>query len=260
MRTFKQLFLLLLLLAVAGLIGIQWWVRSSAGVSSIERRIKALTGLETTIGSVRLGWNLDFLVTDLALILKDSERGDQVLLEAPAVSVSGRCNKRVIRLSRPVAKAVQSQRGEWAPSILKGFADRDAFFEALLALSASLKRAFEVTDAVLVMQGADGSEIASYSGVNWYHAPARLKGRLGLMHNVFSLQCVDGKPEAMASEWLSDGQGTYFISAPDAVPVAKPSVLEQVAVLPSEEVVEAAASETTEKQAPVSDEEELKTE
>jgi len=239
MRTLKRLFLLLLLLAVASLIAAQWWVRSAAGVSSVERRIKAATGLETEIESVRLGWNFDFLVTDLALILKDAEHGDQVLLEAPAVAALGRCDKRIIRVSRPVIKAVQSQRGEWSPSQLKSFADRDGAFKALLSLSASVTRAFEITDAVFVMQGADGRDVVSFSGINWYHAPARLKGRPGLMHNVFSLQCIDGEPEPMAFEWLSDSRGTYFLSGPEAVVQTH---------VPAEKPVEASVAEEESKE------------
>lgn len=264
MRTFKRLILLLLLLAVAGLIASQWWVRSAAGVSSIERRIKASTGLEAEVGAVRLGWNLDFLITDLTLILKDAEADDHVLLEAPAVSFSGRCHRRMIRVSRPIIKAVQSRRGEWAPSQLKDFAGRDEAFNALLSASASVKRAFEITDAVLVMQGADGGEIVSFSGINWYHAPARLKGRPDLMHNVFSLQCIDGAQVTMASEWLSDRQGTYFLSVSDALLAATlPAEVSEPSDLPDVESVHVEETDVSVEQAveiPVTPEEKIATE
>lgn len=240
MRTFKRLILLLLVLAIAGLIAVQWWVRSSGGISSFEQRIKASTGLEPKIGAVQLRWNLNVLATDLALILKNGENEDQVLFEAPAVTLSGHCRGRVIRVSRPAIKAVQSRRGEWVPSQLKDFVDSDAFLKSLLALSSLIDENFEITDAVFVMQGSDGREVVSYSGMNWYHAPAHLKGRLGLMHNIFSLQCVDGQPLPLAYEWLSDSRGTYFLSSSDDAVQADAS-LEETAEpsIPAEEELNA---------------------
>ena len=211
MRTFKRFILFLILLAVIGVLCAHWLARSSAGVSFVENRIKAATGYEATIKSVRLGMGFGLMISDLRLTLKDEADAEKNVLVAPVVEVSGLCHKSRIRLSRPVFTAFQSPLGDWTPSHLKEFIDTRTFWSSLSALGGKIDRSFEITDGTIVMKDSSGKEVTTYSGLSWYHAPAKIKGHAGLQHDVVSLQCIKGQQVKLMGEWLSDGNGMYFI-------------------------------------------------
>jgi len=212
MRTFKHLILFTLLLLVVGLVVGQWWVRSAAGISSMERRIKAATGLEAVVGSVRLNLNLSLTLTDVELILRDVADGDRTVLEVPAVTISGCGSRRRVRASRPLLTAVQTRRGDWVPAQARAFVDPDGLFEAVCALGRSLSLSLSIVDAGVVLQGMGGRETVSYSGIDWQLAPAALAGHPGLMHAVFSVQAINGDAVSVAWEWLSDANRLYLLS------------------------------------------------
>ncbi len=211
MRTFKRFILFLILLVFLGVLCVHWVARSSAGVSFVENRIKAATGYEATIKSVRLGVGFGLMVSDLHLILKGEDDTEKKVLVVPVVEVSGLCHKSKIRLSRPVFTAFQSSLGNWTPSRLKDFVDSRIFWSSLATLGGKIDRSFEITDGAIVMKDAAGKELTTYSGLSWYHAPAKIKGHLGLQHDVVSLQCIKGQQVKLSGEWLSDGNGMYFI-------------------------------------------------
>lgn len=211
MRTFKRLVLFLIFLTLLGVICAHVLVRSSVGVSCIENRIKATTGLDAQVTSVRLGLGLGLMISDLRLSLNDETNGVQNVLMAPVVEVYGPCHGGGVRMSRPVFTAVQSSRGSWMPSQLKDFVDSHSFWSSLSKLGATLDRSFEIKDAAIVLKDSAGKDQATYSGLSWYHAPAQVKGHPGLMHDVVSLQCINGEQVELSGEWLSDGNGMYFI-------------------------------------------------
>lgn len=211
MRTFKRLVIFLIFLAVIGLVCAHWLVRSSVGVACVENRIKAATGFEAKVKSVRLGMGLGLMISDLRLSLKDGADGEQAVLSAPVVEVYGPFHKRGIRLSRPVFTAFQSSLGNWVPSRMKDFVDNRSFWSSLSMLGGTLDRSFELTDAAIVMKDSTGKDLTTYSGLSWYHAPAVVKGHPGLQHDVVSLQCINGEQVELSGEWLSDGNGMYFI-------------------------------------------------
>ncbi len=211
MRTFKRLILFLFLLAVIGVLCAHWLAHSSAGVACVENRIKASTGFEAKVKSVHLGMSLRLIISDLRLTLKDETDIEKNVLVVPVVEVSGLCHRRKISLSRPVFTAFQSPLGHWTPSQLKEFVDSSSFWNSLSTLSGKLDRRFEITDGALVMKDSAGKELASYSGLSWYHAPAKIKGHPRLLHDVVSLQCINGQQVEFSGEWLSEGKGMYFI-------------------------------------------------
>lgn len=243
MRTFKRLILFLILLAVLGVVCAHLLVRSSVGVSCIENRIKASTGLDAQVASVRLSLGMGLMISDLCLSLKDETNGVQKVLMAPVVEVFGPCHEGGIRMSRPVFRAVQSSLGNWMPSQLKDFVDSRSFWSSLSKLGGTLDRSFEIKDAAIVLTDSTGKDLTTYSGLSWYHAPAQVKGHPGLMHDVVSLQCINGEQVELSGEWLSDGDGMYFIGpvpvemiAEDGAAEIEADETEPVAVLEVEPV------------------------
>ncbi len=211
MHTFKRLILFLILLAVIGVVCAHWLVRSSMGVSCIERRIKVATGLDAQVASVRLGLGMGLTILDLRLSLKDETDGEQTVLSTPILEVSRLGGKRGIRMARPIFTVVQSSRGNWTPSQLKDFVETSSFWSSLSKLAGMLDLRVEITDAAMVLKDSEGKELATYSGLSWYHSPVQMKGHSRMFHDVVSLQCINGEPVELSGEWLSDGMGMYFI-------------------------------------------------
>lgn len=212
----RRLMFFIVLLAIVGVLGAHWFVRSSLGNSSIEKHIASRTGLKASVGSARLTLGLSLVISDLRVWFVSDGDQEVTVLSVPETAVSRHCrSRRTIRMARPVITAVQARRGDWTPSPLRIFVrDGSTFENALVEFAGTIDLSVELLDASLEMIDNTGKVLLTCSGLDWSHGPAFIKGHPGMMHDKATLQCKDGAQIEFASEWLSDGGRVFHIEAP----------------------------------------------
>ena len=244
MRTLRRLLLLIILLAVAGVIFAHWFVGNPSGISFIEKKIAAETGLKVTVGSAQFTPDFSLMISDLRIWFTTDDAKEITVLAAPEVTLSRKCHGYFVQLARPVFTAVKSKFGDWTPAQLRVLQDSGTFDTSIIRLAKSFEYSFEIKDASVVLKDEGGEVFATYSGLNWSHRQAFVVGHPGMMQDVVSLQCIDGEQADFAHEWLSDEKEVYPLV--HSRPVEKQPVVEAP---PAK--VEAATEKPIEKQTPV---------
>ena len=222
MRTLKRLFWILVLLAVVAAIGLHGFVRSTPGKAAIAKRISQATGLKATVGEARLS-GCALALSDVKVWFAETDGAERVVLAAPEVVVSRLDGRRKIVLARPEINGFQSALSDWTPAAIRGFADPAGLETALAEFARSAQVWFEIKEARIVLQDASGQDVASYSGVDWSHLPARLAGRLAMTHDRVVAQAIGGRSAAFLKEWLDDGRLSVVLEtskSPEAAPAA----------------------------------------
>ncbi len=209
MRTLRVLFLIIILLAVAGVIFAHWFVGNPAGISFIENKIASETGLRASVGSARLTPVFSLVISDLRVWFTTEEAKEITVLTAPEVTLARHRGGYFTQFARPVFTGVKAKFGDWTPAQMRILQDGRPLEDSIIGLSRTLKSSFEIKDASVVLRDDNGKVLATYSGLNWAHRPAFVDGHPGLMQDVVTLQCLDGEQSDFSHEWLSDDKEVY---------------------------------------------------
>ena len=215
MRVIRKMFIWLIVLLCAAMIGTHFAVRSSWGKGVIEDHVSLLTGMKVSIEKTGLDFTFALVLSDVNMT--DNHTGYKVF-SAPKIKVSYCGAKKKVKIIRPEIFAFSTESGSWTPSVMRHLENDDVPLSVQfnnMFVSMKPKFNFEVIDGVVGLKAkVDGKDetVKQFTSVYWGCQSVNLKRRSGLIYNSLSIQKINNSNVEFGCDWFSDGRDMYAMS------------------------------------------------
>lgn len=188
-------------------------VRTDYGQQSIERALTKRLGIPITIGSARIVWPYDLVLSGVSTET-ETETGDPGF-KADELRINWSWPRQMhIELRGPVAILQQTETGDWVPSVFAALGPLQDI-AGISAVTDTFERdwSVDVTDGAIRWNDIHQTELASVGGIRFSMTPVQLPSRV-LTHYYLYVRHAYGsggyRLSGLEREWMATEDNTYI--------------------------------------------------